>query len=81
MRSGGPGSGAPSAPGEVLGAQAGSENPSGPRIAGAGLLGGGSNSSLLAGALLGMSGLALLVGLAGGLRALHGRLRTDSRFP
>jgi hypothetical protein len=77
----GPGGGPDSGSGGVLGAQSFGGDPSSPGAAGAGIFGSDSGSSMLAGALLGVSGLVLLVGIAGGVRALHGRIRTDSRFP
>jgi hypothetical protein len=77
----GPGGGPDSGSGGALGAQSFGEDPSSPGAAGAVIFGSDSGSSMLAGALLGVSGLVLLVGIAGGVRALHGRLRTDSRFP
>jgi hypothetical protein len=61
--------------GRVLGAAAFGEDASKPPTPDAPLLGENSPASLLAAAVLALIGLGLLVGIAGGLRALHGRQR------
>jgi hypothetical protein len=61
--------------GRVLGAAAFGEDASKPPTPDAPLLGENSPASLLAAAVLALIGLGLLVGIAGALRALHGRQR------
>jgi hypothetical protein len=69
------GGGANDTAGGVLGAAAFGEDASKPPTPDAPLLGENSPASLLAAAVLALIGLGLLVGIAGGLRALHGRQR------
>lgn len=64
-------------PGGVLEAGAFSEDASEPPATDAAPLGEDSGTNLLAGAALATAALALLIGIAGGLRALHGRIRSS----
>jgi hypothetical protein len=64
--------------GGVLSAGAFGEDASAPPGADLGLVGDGSPTSLVAAGLLALAALGLLIGLAGGLKALHGRLSSPS---
>jgi hypothetical protein len=73
-RSGGSSSGGD---GGVLSAEAFGEDASAPPGADLGLVGDGSTTSFVV-AGLALAALGLLIGLAGGLKALHGRLGSPS---
>jgi hypothetical protein len=64
--------------GGVLSAGAFGEDASAPPGADLGLIGDGSTTGFVAAGLLALAALGLLIGLAGGVKALHGRLSSPS---